>query len=117
MRTPNRVSAAIHPPRADCHQRHGFSARDPLRIKGSFFGVCHGDDFVRLHNPTCRGRCNELAPRETVMRPRSSSATGYDRPRAKLEINDEICGRSPAHRFSSVLISRCHLLVVGTTQQ
>jgi hypothetical protein len=37
----DRVSAAIHPQRAARHQRYDFSARDPLRIKGSFDGTHH----------------------------------------------------------------------------
>jgi len=32
--------------------------------------------FSSTNELTCRGRCNDYMPRETVMRPRSSSATG-----------------------------------------
>ena len=64
-------------PVADKHNRAWIndSFADPLTTKATLvcvFQFCHNS--VLTHKLTCRGRCNDIVPRETGMRPRSSSA-------------------------------------------
>ena len=68
-----RVLEANRPRLADREQRTvSFASQPVLQVVHHSCGL--------THELTCRGRCHDSMPRETRMRPRTSSATGYAAP-------------------------------------